>query len=267
MSTNLIFLIIEDGFFHRAAEGVLANREDYCNMSPKTWRDLIITGRVTGAPDYIHIVVPRIESFLENFFFFDSFWHEPTVSYHRQVVGSLAGLTNVLSGYSDPPGYTPLYGKTVFRDFIPDKKFGNMALAAALPGKLVYPNGWNVPIGDTWMNKGRGAPGVEQKSYLMPAMGYAMLAGETNGRQPQLHVSFTDGKDQCHAHPDVLGITLFAEGREMISDIGYSHINISDWTTRSASHNVVVVDYKDQEKKNSRGNIEYMGAREQRTGG
>jgi hypothetical protein len=45
---------------------------------------------------------------------------------------------------------------------------------------------------------------------------------------------------------DSAGIILFAFGKELLSDIGYTHTRYRNWTINSASHNMVVVDQRSQ---------------------
>jgi len=56
-----------------------------------------------------------------------------------------------------------------------------------------------------------------------------------------------------HSHFDNGSIILFAEGQELLSDIGYTHSKYRAWTLTTASHNTVVIDQKDQDKGTQRG--------------
>jgi hypothetical protein len=46
-------------------------------------------------------------------------------------------------------------------------------------------------------------------------------------------------------HYDPLNLTLFDEGQELLSDIGYTHSLYRTWSTSTLAHNTVVVDGKD----------------------
>jgi hypothetical protein len=62
--------------------------------------------------------------------------------------------------------------------------------------------------------------------------------------QVQAHLHFSGSYG--HHHCDNLNLSLFAFGREMISDLGYSHTKLRYWATCSIGHNLVVIDRTDQ---------------------
>ena len=57
----------------------------------------------------------------------------------------------------------------------------------------------------------------------------------------QLHFSGSHG----HAHHDPLNLTYWAGGRELVSDLGYTHTIYRRYSGSSAAHNVVIVDEQD----------------------
>ncbi|MDX9973640.1 MAG: heparinase II/III family protein, partial [FCB group bacterium] len=62
--------------------------------------------------------------------------------------------------------------------------------------------------------------------------------------QFQLHLNWSGAYG--HSQADNGSILLFAFGRELLSDIGYTHTRYRNWTLNTASHNTVVVDERSQ---------------------
>ncbi|HYG78711.1 MAG TPA: heparinase II/III family protein [Planctomycetota bacterium] len=63
------------------------------------------------------------------------------------------------------------------------------------------------------------------------------------------HYGIPGGNASGHAHPDKLNITLFANGREWLADIGrigYTHKEYKSWAKRSIAHNTVILNQTDQ---------------------
>ena len=151
-----------------------------------------------------------------------------------------------LNGYSDPPGYTdPLDGT----------RFDHLSSATDLPGliqarttllQMRLPNNRLVPIGDTWadreVNAADSAPPA--RPYLLPAIGRACLGGGTRKDQTQFHLTWSGGYG--HHHDDNLSLLLFSHGREMLTDLGYTHTAYRAWAIATAAHNTVVIDGRNQ---------------------
>lgn len=107
---------------------------------------------------------------------------------------------------------------------------------------LAYPDGTFCCVHDTWpIHKipPTPAPGCE----LLWSMGHATLgSGEGDLRaQAQLRFSGSHG----HAHRDPLNLTLWAAGRELVSDLGYTHTIYRSYAGSSAAHSLVIVDEQD----------------------
>jgi len=250
---------IENGFFHRAAEGYFMLEERYDNLSPYFWSDAIMTGRVTGAPDYVHLSLRRVEKFLKNKFFLDGFWMEPSVDYMIQSTKGLFYLINYASaGYSDLPKEKSVYAVNVYTNFNLYTDFKDtVVLSEQCLSQVVFPDGQSLPMGDTWENS-RASAGKAQKSYLQTGVGHAALCGPDGKSQPQLHMFYTP--KEGHSHSDGLSIVLWSHGRQMLSDHGYTHTIYRPWITGTPAHNTVCVDYLSQSpgKNKGKGNIIYM---------
>ena len=260
---------IECNFFQKAAAGTLINKEIFFNMSPMYWSTMIMAGRIIGMPEYVHIGASRLQYFLKSMFYFDGHWRESTTTYFVQTTMKpiYVFCLPVLTGYSDPDGYVSAYDNKIYKNFNPENDFGllfgNIKDAAT---KCYLPNGQLVPLGDTDIKKEPSSTyfgfseRYEPSSYLLGGIGRAALNSEPNGNQIQLHM-FWDSKYPAHAHFDTLSILLYSEGKERISDIGYTHTHYAIWSVCSAAHNLVVIDYKNQIRNDAytgRGDIEYM---------
>ena len=232
-----------DGFFLEACRGTLRNPDKpLFNMSPVLWNNLVTAGRVTGDHTLLAQVRERVDECLKEEFLFDGFWHEPSYSYHQQVTNALLAT---IANLSDNRAKR----KT------PDRNFPLLESARRILDRMRYPDGRPFPMGDSWMLSFPKSKPAENRSHLSPAIGYAMLgAGKT-----QLHLSFTPKNG--HHHYDTLGIALFSHGREMLSDMGYTHTKMYQFNLSTPAHNMVSVDFSNhifKEPRKGRGSIEYM---------
>lgn len=207
---------VERALLRNAAEEVLANPETYGNMSPGTWTSLAMLGRVIGEPRYVSVARQRLTEMMRTRFLFDGTWPEGAPSYHRQTVGNLEAVFRAL-------GEAPS----------PDLVRSRRALEL-----MRLPSGRPVPVHDTWSTD-RTAPVERSTPYLLPALGHAMLGGGEGAGQTQFHLTWSGSHG--HAHGDHLSLLVWANGREMLSDIGYTHTRERAWTLATAAHNTVVI--------------------------
>ena len=223
-------------------EFTAANPEVYTNMSPGMYRDMVMVGRILNRPDMVHDGVNRFREFLKLGFFADGWWKEGTVSYHDQTIGGLESVAKAAKGYTDP---VDLNGE----------RFENLDLSNAMPfyksalnvsQQAVFPNGHKLPLNDTWANRAKPVKvdGIAV-SRLWPSLGNAALAAGTGNDQTMLNVNWSG--NYGHSHYDNASIILFANGAELLSDIGYTHSKYRGWTLHTASHNTVVIDQKAQD--------------------
>ena len=90
-------------------------------------------------------------------------------------------------------------------------------------------------------------------NYKMGVITLRLLAGEEKqarvravqqaGNPTQLYLTYTP--KYGHHHNDALNLTLFAEGQELLPDVGYTHPKYRWWTRSTLGHNTVVVDADD----------------------
>jgi hypothetical protein len=232
---------------HLSYEFTAAWPEDYGNMSPGLYRDILRLGRVLEDPSMVHDAVKRFRDFFAVRFFADGWWLEGATSYHNQTIGGLRTVNDALKGYTDPPDWK-------------GERFDNLDLTTGIPlyqkalnvtRDAVLPNGRALPINDTWARDGAnrrtaGDNTDRTVSRLWPALGDAALGTGEGENQIMLNLNWSG--NYGHSHWDNGSIILFAAGQELLPDIGYTHGKYRSWTLATASHNIVVIDQANQDR-------------------
>ncbi|MFO8078847.1 MAG: heparinase II/III family protein [Armatimonadota bacterium] len=265
MPTSLAYAWDQIAVSDEIGEDVRANVEGYLratanyarsyppylgNMDPSLIRGFAVIGRVIGEPEFVHDALRRIPLSLENRFFPDGNWREAAPSYHSQTINGLSRAAHdTLAGYTDPPGYVGMMTGTRYDDFDPADELPMLQESLHALRALVTPTGEYACIHDTWARTTRGSaqPGPRDRpmpSHLHWGMGHAMLGVGTEAEGLQAHLHFSGGYG--HTHLDTLNLMLFADGRELVSDIGYTHSIMRPFAVGSLAHNLVVVDEQDQ---------------------
>lgn len=223
-----------------------ANPEEYSNKSPGMYAEMIRVGRILENPVMVHEAVKRFREFFPKGFFADGWWKEGTPSYHDMTIKSLETVVKALEGYVDPPGWK---GE---RFDHPDlsKETALYEKALQVNSEDVLPNGRKIPVNDTWgydwkFGYARGKKADSTISRLWPALGNAAAGTGQGENQVMLNVNWSG--NYGHSHYDNGAIILYAAGRELLSDIGYTHSKYRGWTIHTASHNTVVIDQKGQD--------------------
>lgn len=212
------------------------------NMTPSWCRGLITVGRVTGEPSYVHLAAGMLRDLLRQDFMADGMWKEGSVSYHRQTAGGLRSAWTAAVGYSDPEGYAFEETGERFDSLDPFATETFLQKCLVAHEALAYPAGAFCAVHDTWpKDRTEAAEGAGPR--MLWSMGHAILGSGTGDRmaQAQLHFSGSHG----HAHCDPLNLTYWAGGRELASDLGYTHTIYRRYSTSSAAHNLVIVDERD----------------------
>ena len=243
---------IEQDMLHASIEFLRTYKEYYGNMSPIIYRSLIEYGRILNEPDYVHDGIQRAADLIRNELFFDGLWQKGSGAKERQKIGLLSDVFTAARGYSDPPGYS--HPDTGVRfdnlDMETDLPFTRKAIAAV--SVLAFPDGKAVAIHDDWAGSGR-KPTERNTPELLSGMGHARLARGEDATAMQAHLHFSGGYG--HQHADNLSLVLWAKGRELLSDIGYTHSAWRTWTTRTPAHNTVTVNVTDQVSRGTGGNL------------
>lgn len=238
------------GFFRATANYSRSYPVYLGNMDPSLIGGLAVIGRVIGEPEFVHDALRRLKLILERRFFPDGNWREGAASYHSQTISGLrSAAAGPLKGYTDPPGYVGLEDRLHLE---------NLDVSADLPllgesfqalAALGLPNGSQTCVHDTWSPTTHGRRLASPKADPMPShlhwgMGHAILGTGRQDTGLQAHLHFSGGYG--HQHADTLNLLLFGQGRELVSDIGYTHTVMAAYSRNSLAHNLVVVDGQDQ---------------------
>ncbi|WP_135547390.1 heparinase II/III domain-containing protein [Paenibacillus cymbidii] len=215
------------------------------NMNYTQWLGLAAAGRALQEPDLIHLTVEWIRKYLAGQFLSDGYWNEVAPSYHVQSTEGLLEAMEALRGWSDPPGYmSPRTGERFDGlDLLAESQVAGKA--AANRAALAYPDGRMLPVQDTWASdRTDDAPCSAAGTLLLPAARIARLAVGEGERMFQLYLGF-EPKYGHHNHFDPLHLALFADGRELLPDLGYTYTKARYYTLSTFGHNTVVVDGAD----------------------
>lgn len=218
------------------------------NTDAYMWQGMVETGIALNDPDYFHDALERCRQFLEREFYLDGFYAEVTLSYHNQIVSNIVSrLARITQGWTDPEGYLSSRSRRrienfdMRRDFI--HKLATAHRAVEVLRSLATPQGTALPVQDTWANMKISKPYISN-SILLPAAKIARLASGDGEMQTQAYLLFQP-KYASHRHHDALGLVFYAEGEELIPDLGYNRSHLRSWSASSLAHNMVVVDGKE----------------------
>jgi hypothetical protein len=260
-----------------------------------------LIGRLLEDDDILSWVLEGDESFsiiLDQLFFKDGAWHERSLSYHSMMTRSLWMAPYYLQGYTiediaDHPKFEAI-GEIQFLMRYPDgnlppvndgrlgsrpEKLGTEALyilkqtdkwlaytEVAYDGKFLEEGDlfslFNRPPDIKDRLKGvQFDPSVSEISKDYSGFALFMLrrgSGDNRTVFTMHHHKFSNS----HSHYDALSTTLWADGREMLCDIGYALFGIverSTWYMASLSHNTLTVDTLNQRAPNGVANFIYHG--------
>ncbi|MDP6779768.1 MAG: heparinase II/III family protein, partial [Candidatus Latescibacteria bacterium] len=215
-------------------------------------RSAALLGRVLGEPRYVHWAFGWMRECVEAGFFVDGMWHE-SPAYHQMTVGGLESAFASVVGYTDPTGYVDPVDGTRFDDLDPEKEIPFWARCRNAPHRIDFPNGCTSTVHDTHPHQRRGQPSESTRSVILPAYGHASLGRGSDENQMQAQFHFSGGYG--HSHRDNLNLTLWAHGREILPDLGYTWTQLRYWTSCTLGHNTVVVDRQDQLATESDGDL------------
>jgi hypothetical protein len=225
---------------------VLGIEEDYTNMSMGMWRSAILVRRAFDEPRWVHEAMRRFRHLIATRFLYDGHWMETSDSYAAQTQGGLQVVMEAIDGYSDPPGYSDPVDGDRFDNVVASKLVPGYALAEWVVGAVRFPDNRLIPVNDTWAAHGktgtfrRATSRDRMEPILLPATGLAVMGGGEGEHQLHAYLNYTKGRH--HKQFDALSIGLFAFGKELFPDIGYTWTNYRlHWPNRMMSHNTVVV--------------------------
>lgn len=227
---------IENNLLGAMVGHVLDTPEVFSNMSPHMWRSVVRAGRVLERPEWIEEILRRMARFRSECFLHDGCWKETSPSYCAQTAVSMVEVVEALRDYV-PPRRCPSADVSKIQQQI--------TLAVGMPQRIYdvlyamrFPDGRLLPVNDTWwFAKARERKRMEP--VLLPGIGLSVLGGGSDEHQVHAYLNWTQGRG--HKHADALSIGLFAFGKELFSDIGYTHTKYRPYAVSTASHNTVVV--------------------------
>ncbi|MDF2725884.1 MAG: Heparinase II/III-like protein, partial [Paenibacillus sp.] len=235
-----------EGLFRPSIDQVMTHVPRYGNLSDNNWSGLVTAARALDEPDYIHLVVSQVEEFLSGSFLSDGFWHEVSLSYHQDLVSGIAELAESLKGWSDTPGYvSPRTGRHL-ENLDVARDFPIIGRSLELLDRVTYPDGKQLPLQDAWADRRSLQPQADRSTLLLPAAKIARLSGGEGAKQTQIYMNF-DPKYGNHYHRDPLNLNLYAQGQELLPDLGYTHTIYHYYANSTIGHNTVVVDGKNME--------------------
>ncbi|MDF2717918.1 MAG: Heparinase II/III-like protein, partial [Paenibacillus sp.] len=218
------------------------------NMNYTQWLGMIDAGKMLNEPDYIHNAFEWMQDYVETQFLSDGYWKEVAPSYHVQSTSGLDQAIGALEGYSDPVGYvSPRTGRR-FDDLDMAKDYPIIERSIRDNNLLVYPDGKMLPLQDSWASDKAKSPIQNAGSFLMPAAGIGRLAAGAGAGQSQLWLQFQP--KYGHNHYDPLQLNLYAQGQELLPDLGYTYTKDRSFSLSTMGHNTVVVDSKDMKIDN-----------------
>lgn len=244
---------IEQDFLKPSCEEIMLREDHVNNCVGYDVRSAAILGRIFAEARYVHWAFGWMTRNLTEGFMRDGFWKEGTHSYHDMAVGGLTYALDAVRGYSDPPDDTDPVDGTRYDDLDPDGQFPFWGYCKDAPDILASPDGIAATFHDTHPYERRATPRSQTVSTMMPAVGHASLGRGRDGDQMQAQLHFSGGYG--HQHYDNLNLTLWAKGKEMLPDLGYTWTQMRCWTTSTVAHNTVVVNRQDTKANPSDGNL------------
>jgi hypothetical protein len=165
--------------------------------------------------------------------------------YHNTWIGHGRPTYEALGRYDDPPGYRDEHGVSLVGLDPRERPAKRRQFWGT--SMMHFPDGSSYPIGDSSRGKQGSMPFPLQRSVnrIAPGFGLTVLGDGTlqDNNQVQAILSWNGGT-HSHSHEDVQNLLLFANGRELFSDVG------GIWDARMTSaHNTVAIDGKDNGRR------------------
>lgn len=230
---------------------------DYCNMDSFQIRGKLEFGRYLPSPQLVHDGVDHMRQLLATGFYPDGWWHEGSPAYHFDLVRGLRLLcTDLLQGYSDPPGFVAASGRRFDRLDLRREFAPQLDRAEAVSRSMVLPDRTMMAVHDTpWPFYGPPNATAPATSVLHGAMGQGSLVSGSGIGYAMATLHW--GRAGTHSHADALRLHLWAKGSEVISGNQYHPIQGSgssrDWHQSTAAQATVVVDGQEQSPVGRRG--------------
>jgi len=243
---------LEDDVFREVFHAISLQTHHMSNVIGYDVAGAAAMGRVMNEPRMVHWAFRWMAKVVNDGCFVDGMWHE-SASYHYMTMGGLRNAFAQVRGYSDPPGYVDEVDGKRFDDLDPEQALPFYAKALKAPEVVGFPNGWSSPFHDTHPYERRTAARDVTTSSILPGYGHASLGRGAGPNQMQAQLHFSGGYG--HTHLDNLSLILWAKGREMLPDLGYTWTQMRYWCSCTLGHNTVVVNRSDQQSSRSDGDL------------
>ncbi len=195
---------------------------------------------ILSRPDYIEWLNRYLDVTLDNFLR-DGMYPE-SFGYHRGYADANLAVAEAVGYYFTvhPADTDDLRAAKAASD----QRIARLRQSVAVQYTVALPNGDMAPFDDTPLGA---APKREAtRSSLLPAYGHAMLGDGNGPLQTQLNINFNDNAN--HIRAGVLGLTLYAFGRELIANNRYVHEAGRPFLNSTIAHNTVTIDRMSQER-------------------
>jgi hypothetical protein len=243
-----------ENYFRQVVNYVRTYPRFLLNYDPYLARWEIIAGRVINEPEFVHGGIIRLKLILKTQLYADGMWNEGTPFYGIQVLKAINKAIPYIDGYGDPQGFRSKESGEIIERFNARMNFSRLELLDSALKKLLLPDGEFAVVYDTfkqYRNQGiiggvdyEYEPLPESKPSLLWAAGHGMLGVGKGINQLQVRLQFMG--QFGHYHFDRLGLILYAKGRAMVSDIGYTVNRIRAFASSTLAHNTVMVNTESQ---------------------
>lgn len=210
---------------------------------------------ILNRPDFITYLDQYMEAALSDNLMRDGMFPESFGYGRGYTTVTLAALERMEKYFSIRPANAPEL-RAIFAKCEPRRAFLKRCVSCEYP--LCYPNGMLPPFGDTPNFAEAEAKRDSSLSAILPSYGFVALAAGSGAQQTQLDIAFNDFANHCHA--DVLGMTLFAFGEEIIGNTRYARVPGRPFNNSTLGQNTVVIDRQDQNRREVAGRLSNGGS-------
>ena len=246
---------VENSIFDNQAEYMLSFPwlGQIKNNLPLHVSDLTKVAMVCGRPEYARFARDWCKALFYNYMSHHDMVTLEGPGYHNCWIAHGRPTYEVLAQYNDPPNYVDEQGVSLI-GFDPREEPAKRRQFWGT-SMMHYPDGSTYPVGDSGRFKKGSLSFSLRKSInrIAPGFGLTILGDGTlkNKNQMQAILNWNAG-GHSHSHEDVNHFFLFANGRELLSEM------YAGWAARMTSeHNTVSIDGKNNAGKNtSAGSLE-----------
>ena len=246
---------VENSIFDNQAEYMLAFpwAGQIKNNLPLHVSDLTKVAMVCGRPEYARFARDWCKLVFYNYMSHHDMVTLEGPGYHNCWIAHARGIYETLGQYDDPSGYKDEQGISL-TGFDPREEPAKRRQFWG-SSMMHFPDGSTYPIGDSGRySKGTMANPLRRSiNCIAPGFGLTILGDGTlkENNQVQAALNWNAG-GHSHSHEDVQHLFLFANGRELFSDM------YAGWSARMTSmHNTVAIDDKNcAGKRTAAGSLE-----------